>query len=166
LTQKREVQLAPLDINETVTDVVRMATGDALNRRVEIECVLAENLPMVAADRVTIEQVLLNLIVNGMDAMREVSPSARRLTVRTRHDADDAVVVSVVDRGHGIPPDKWGRLFESFFTTKTHGIGLGLSIARSIIEAHHGRIWAESPATGGAAFHFSLRCCEEMPREG
>src|SRR5215469_6029525 len=159
LTQKREMQLRPLNLNDTVVDMLRLVAGDALHRRVHINLELAPDLPLVVADRVSVEQVLLNLVSNGMDAMMATPETERRLTVQTKPHDSDCVQVTVADRGHGIPAAQMGRLFDSFFTTKPQGMGLGLSMARSIIQAHQGRIWAESCAGGGAAFHFILLCC-------
>jgi two-component system sensor kinase FixL len=108
-----------------------------------------------------LQQVLLNLILNGMDAMAEQPQERRRLSVRTPAGADGFVELVVTDRGHGIEPDKLPRLFEPFYTTKTNGMGMGLSISRRIIEAHRGRIWAENNGSGGAAFHVTLPVVQE-----
>ena len=126
-------------------------------RRVRIMRSLDESLPLVAADQAQIEQVLLNLIVNGMDAMHETPESERELTVETRMSGADMVEVAVIDRGCGIPPERLAELFDSFFTTKADGMGVGLSIARWIVLAHGGRIWAANGAAGGAEFRFTLR---------
>jgi two-component system sensor kinase FixL len=157
LMQKREIRLQSVDLNETISDVLRLVTGDALRRRVQIKQHLAPALPRVCADRVYLEQVLLNLIVNGMDAMRDTRESARELIVQTKPNGADSVEVAVLDGGHGIPPEKMPHLFDSFFTTKLDGMGLGLSISRSIIQAHHGRIWAENGTNGGAELHFTVQ---------
>jgi two-component system, LuxR family, sensor kinase FixL len=157
LMQKREIQLQPMDLNQTVDDVLRLTAGDALRRRVQIRTELASDLPQVSADRLHLQQVLLNLIVNGMDSMNEAPEPERQLTVRTKRDGAAGAIVTVRDRGQGIPANKMSLLFDSFFTTKADGMGLGLSIARSIIEAHHGRIWAQNDGTGGAEFHFTVQ---------
>jgi len=156
LTYKRQTKLQPLDLNKTIEDALRLATGDALRRRVHIRRELAPKLPLVHADGPSLEQVLLNLVLNGMDAMNDTPDELRILTVQTKPLSGGAVEVTVADRGHGIPADKMARLFQSFFTTKPEGMGLGLSIASSIIRTHHGRIWAENLTTGGAAFHFTV----------
>jgi two-component system, LuxR family, sensor kinase FixL len=157
LARKREIQLLPLDLNTTIADVLRLVSGDALYRRVQIRRRLNDPLPLAVGDRAYIEQVLLNLIVNGMDAMKDCPEAERELTVESRCDERDTIEVIVTDRGHGIAAEKMPHLFDSFFTTKSEGVGLGLSIARSVIQAHSGRIWAENGSAGGAAFHFTLR---------
>ena len=156
---KREMEMQSFDLNETLLDVLRLVTGDALRRRIQIRKEFAPGLPSVFGDRVHLQQVLLNLIVNGMDAMKNTPEPSRQLTVQTKANGA-GVEVAVTDCGHGIAPDKMPRIFESFFTTKKDGMGLGLSIARSIIEAHRGRIWAESNFLGGATFHFTVRAAQ------
>jgi len=110
----------------------------------------------VRGDRVHLQQVLLNLTINAMEAMAKYPPENRRLTVRTIVNGDSTVEVLVSDSGDGIAPDKLPRLFEPFFTTKPNGMGMGLSIARTIIEAHRGHIRAENNGSGGATFHIAL----------
>ncbi|MGH7936643.1 MAG: sensor histidine kinase, partial [Chthoniobacterales bacterium] len=156
LLRKREMRMEPLDLNETTADVLQFVAGDALRRRVAIRKEFAKGLPLVLGDRASLEQVLLNLIFNGMDAMKDTPESARYFTVRTKLDGDGCVEVAATDNGCGIPPDRMQRLFESFYTTKEEGMGLGLSIARSIIVAHQGRIWAENNAGGGTIFYFTV----------
>jgi two-component system, LuxR family, sensor kinase FixL len=156
LLRKREMEMQPLDLNETVSDVLRFVAGDALRHRVQLQKEFAISDPMVIGDRVHLQQVLLNLIVNGMQAMTNTPETARRLTVRTALKDSRTVAVSVSDTGHGIPSDKLGLIFESFFTTKKDGMGLGLSIAQSIIQAHGGRVRAANDPAGGAEFHFTL----------
>ena len=156
LLSKRELEMQPLNLNDTVSDVLRLVAGDALRRRVQVQGELAVSQPLVIGDRVHLQQVLLNLIVNGMQAMMDQPETARRLTVRTSLKDGRTVAVSVSDTGHGVPPDKLVRIFESFFTTKKDGMGLGLSIAQSIIHAHGGRIWVVNHPAGGAEFQFTL----------
>jgi len=159
LTRKRDPERQPIDVNRTVESALRLVSGDALRRRVQVHLELATDLPLVLADAPSLEQVILNLIVNGMDAMNDTPPRARQVTVKTER-ASGGVMVAVADRGHGIPPERMGRLFESFFTTKRDGVGLGLSISRSIVQAHGGRIWAESTPGGGSTFCFTVRAVE------
>ena len=117
---------------------------------------LAPDLPAVNGDDIQLQQVLLNLIVNGCDAMAEVEPSDRRLLVRTELLDGKDVRVSVTDQGCGIPPEKMEHIFQPFFTTKTQGMGMGLAICRTIITAHGGRLWATNNAKRGAAVQFTL----------
>ena len=139
LLRKREIQMEPLDVNETVSDILRLVAGDAQRRHVQIRHELAPGLPPVFGDQVHLQQVLLNLLVNGMDAMDDVPETTRQLVVRTKPNTSHYVEISVADRGVGITPEKMAQIFELFFTTKQNGMGLGLSIARSIVEAHQGR---------------------------
>ena len=156
--------MGPLDLNNIVADVLRLASDDALHRRVRMVTSLARALPRVTGDRVHLQQVVLNLILNAMDSMRDVPEDRRELTVRTQPAAAGTVVVSVSDSGRGIPEDKLHRIFESFYTTKPDGTGLGLAIARTIVEKHQGRIWAENNPDGGATFRFTL--CVANPGAG
>ena len=156
LMQKRDMRLQPISINDTVAGVLRLVAGDALRRRVSIRREFAADLPQVSADRAYLEQVLLNLIANGMDAMDATTGPARQLTIQTRLNGGGSVEVAVMDFGSGISEAKMPHLFDTFFTTKAEGMGLGLSIARSIIQAHHGRIWAENRAVGGAVLRFAV----------
>ena len=155
LAHKRPLALGPLDVNEVTGEIVKMVASDSSRRGVSLSAELAASLPLVDADRVCLQQVILNLVVNAMDAMDEVQATDRRLLVQTRR-LDDAVEVAVHDSGEGIPPERLPRLFDAFFTTKRDGVGLGLAIARTIIEAHSGRIWAEDHAGRGATFHVTL----------
>jgi signal transduction histidine kinase len=110
----------------------------------------------VYGDRIHVQQVLLNLLFNGMDAMAGIPERERRILVTSATHESRKVMVSVRDRGHGIPPDLLDRIFDSFFTTKKNGMGMGLSIARSLVDLHRGRIWAENAPDGGATFRFTL----------
>ncbi len=157
LVQKQEICLQPMDLNSTIADVLRLTTGDLLRTRVALRNELAPSLPLVFADRVHLQHVVLNVVLNAMDAMKDTPSASRSLTVRTSYDGGDDVEVVVADRGHGIAPDKLSGVFESFFTTKSEGMGLGLSIARSIIRSHRGRIWAENEPDGGASLHFTVK---------
>jgi PAS domain S-box-containing protein len=156
LLRKRELEFKLIDLNVVASNVLRFVDGETHRRGVEIEKQFADTLPVVRGDVIHLQQVLLNLILNGMEAMSESSKSNRRLTIRTAYDGKGNIEVAVEDSGPGIPSERLPRLFDSFFTTKTHGMGLGLSIVRSIVEAHGGRIWAENNASGGACFRFTL----------
>jgi PAS domain S-box-containing protein len=154
LMHKKPLERAAVDLNAIVSDMVRLIEGDAERRGVTLELELGA-LPAVFADRISVQQVVLNLLVNGMDAMDDVEAAERRLTVQTRAGRDE-VVVAISDAGRGVPPDARARLFEAFYTTKPGGLGLGLAIARSIVEAHGGRIDVADQATRGTTFRIAL----------
>ncbi|HEY4592668.1 MAG TPA: MASE1 domain-containing protein [Thermoanaerobaculia bacterium] len=156
MLKKDEVKSLPLDLNELVEEVIDFSHSDLITRNVALTVELAPALPPVLGDRVQLQQVLLNLVLNACEAMKAKPTWERRLTMATAPDADDGVRVSVVDRGTGIPADELERVFEPFFTTKEHGLGLGLSICRSIVAAHGGRLWASNNENGGATFHLTL----------
>jgi PAS domain S-box-containing protein len=155
LAGKRPLERQALDVNELASDILRLVGGDARRRGVALRTELVPALPAIAADRVCLQQVVLNLLVNAMDALDQVEEEDRELVVRTRL-LDDAVEVAVSDTGRGIPADRLPKLFDAFFTTKKDGLGLGLAIARSIVEAHGGRIWAEDHGGRGATFRMTL----------
>jgi len=155
LAGKRPLERQALDMNEVAGEIVTLVRGEARRRGVTVRTELVPSLPAIGADRVSLQQVMLNLVLNGMDAMDQQQAEERRLIVRTRQLAD-TVEVAVSDTGHGIPADRLPRLFDAFFTTKKEGLGLGLAIARSIVEAHGGRIWAEDDDGRGATFRMTL----------
>jgi PAS domain S-box-containing protein len=163
LLRKGEVSHQPLDLSEVVEDVLKIARNDLVNQGVALTVDAAAELPPVAGDRVQLQQVLLNLILNGCDAMTgDAAPGDRRLTVQVCRDDGRGVRVSVADRGPGIPAEKLDAVFEPFFTTKAHGLGLGLAVCRTIIDSHGGRIWAENNAEPpGATFHFHVPFASE-----
>lgn len=155
LLARHEPAREPLDMALLVNDVLRLLGAEARRRQVALVARCDEPLPVVHGDRVQLQQVLLNLVMNAMDAMAGTPSPARQVTVRTFESAG-GVEVTVADQGPGIAADVLPRLFESFFTTKPQGMGLGLSIARSIAVSHNGRLWAESTAGRGATFHLLL----------
>jgi PAS domain S-box-containing protein len=155
--RKRDAPMEPLDFHAAVvSDVLWLAASDARKRHVRIRTDLSDALPAVVGNRTQLQQVLLNLIVNAMDAMSNTPEGNRQITLRTRLDHDGHVAVTVADCGSGVASRDLPRLFESFFTTRSEGMGLGLSIARSIVETHRGRIWAANNESGGATFHFII----------
>jgi len=157
LLKKGEVQQHSLGINEVVQDVLKLMRSDLVNQNVIVDIELAQNLPMVTGDPVQLQQVLLNLVVNACDAMTDCDTPERRLLIRTgMENGNSAVNVSVTDRGGSIPEEKMEQIFKPFFTTKAKGMGLGLSVCRTIIVAHQGKLWATNNADCGATFHFSL----------
>jgi two-component system sensor kinase FixL len=156
MLRKEQVRHSPLDINDVVLDVLKLMRSDLLSRNVTVSTELAADLAPVNGDRIQLQQVLLNLVMNGCDAMDHDSPGDRQLTLRTGGSADGGVIVSVSDRGHGIPPESLEKIFEPFISTKARGVGLGLAVCRSIITAHHGRLWATNNADRGAGIHFTI----------
>jgi len=156
LARKRAMQIESLDLNEVTVEVVKLMEAEALRRNVSVHTDFTAVPATTFGDRVHLQQVLINLILNGMEAMADTPEAERRLLVRTATNGDRRVEISVTDFGQGIAPEKLPRLFDSFFTTKETGMGLGLSIARSIIDAHQGSISAENNADGGATFRFNL----------
>jgi len=156
LMQRRDFSARRVNLAQIVDHVHKLVAGDALHRRVAIRCDVAADLPDIMGDRSHLEQVLVILMVNGMDAMKETPENQREITVSVMRVGEQQVEIAVRDRGHGIAPQNMPQLFDSLFTTKPDGMGLGLSIARSMISAHGGRIWAENAGGGGAIFHFTL----------
>jgi len=156
LTRKRAVQMESLDINEIAAEVVRLMEIEAHRRSVSLHTEFTAAPATIFGHRVRLQQALMNLILNGMEAMADAPEAKRRLFVRTVTNGKRRIEISVSDSGQGIPPEKLPRLFDSFFTTKEDGMGLGLAIARSIVDAHHGRISAENNSDGGATFRFDL----------
>jgi PAS domain S-box-containing protein len=165
-TLNREARMLAFDLNSVIADTLHLFAGDAQRRRVQVLMELSPRLPLVLGDRTQLQQVLINLAINGMDAMAKVSESARYLTVQTRFNCAHHVEVAVMDRGNGIAPNDLPHLFEAFFTTKGDGMGLGLSLAKSIVESHCGRIWAENDPRGGAIFYFTVPVAQNPPTAG
>jgi PAS domain S-box-containing protein len=159
LLKKGEVQSQPMDVNEAVQDVMKLVHSDLLNHGVAAYTELAAGLPAVTADRVQIQQVLVNLVMNACDAMGASDREHRKLLVSTARDNGD-VLIRVTDEGCGISPERLDLIFEPFVTTKEHGMGLGLSVCRTIVAAHAGRLWATNNASRGACFCVSLPACE------
>jgi two-component system sensor kinase FixL len=155
--KKDEVQQHPVQINDVVDDVLKLIRSDLVNQKVTVDTELARHLPTVTGDSVQLQQVLLNLLVNACDAMANCHRSERRLLIRTGiENSSGAVTVSVTDRGGSIPEEKMEQIFEPFFTTKAKGMGLGLSVCRTIMTAHRGKLWATNNVNRGATFNFSL----------
>jgi signal transduction histidine kinase len=156
LVKKGELEFAPVDIASVIGDIVQLVHSDAILRdiRVELECQNA--LPMVRGDRVQLQQVVLNLLINAFDAMKEANAKERSVIVRARTNGANTVEISVRDHGNGLTNGKLAEIFEPFYTTKRDGLGMGLPISRSIVEAHGGRLWAENNAARGATFYFTV----------
>ena len=155
LLQKRPVEMIPIEINEPMRAVLRFLSVTARHRDIFIRTELAEGLPAIMGDRVQLQQVVMNLVMNAIDAMSDSPPGRKVLTVRTQQGQDGLVEVSVSDAGPGIEPAAVASVFDPFFTTKPQGMGLGLSISRTIVQSHGGRIWVESDS-GGATFRLVI----------
>src|SRR6202030_1284516 len=156
LLKKTAPQTAPLDINDLVNEVITLVQREVFSHRVSLRMELAPALPPVLADRVQLQQVLINLVINGIEAMQPVTDQPRQLVIRSRQDEADQVLVTVTDCGVGISAENADQLFNPFFTTKSGGMGMGLSICRSIIEAHGGRLSASGNVGPGATVHITL----------
>jgi signal transduction histidine kinase len=146
----------PLDVNHVVREVIALVQRELTSHRVSLRMELAPSLSVILGDRVQLQQVMLNLVMNGIEAMQSVADRLLELVIRSRQDETQQVLVSVTDCGVGISAENADRLFNAFFTTKTSGMGMGLSICRSIIEAHGGRLWATANVPHGATFQFTL----------
>jgi PAS domain S-box-containing protein len=154
---KKEVSAEPLDLNEATREVIALLLSDLQGQRVVLELDFAEPLPPLKGDRIQLQQVVLNLVRNASEAMNGIADRPKRLLIRTQHEGGD-VRLTVQDSGIGLAAKDAERLFESFYTTKPDGMGIGLSISRSIIEAHHGRLWAMRNDGPGCTFAFSIPC--------
>jgi PAS domain S-box-containing protein len=153
---KKEFTFELLDLNEVTSEVIALSLSDLQRNRVALQSEFAEDLPTISGDRTQLQQVILNLLRNASDAMVGVHDRPRQLLIRTVREEDDRVRVSVRDAGVGIEPQSMNKLFDPFYTTKSDGMGIGLSLSRSIVERHHGRLWAEPNDGPGATFSFSI----------
>jgi len=162
MLRRQELDTRPLDVGELVGSVLALLKADSAERHIRLDVKVPQDLPFVLGDRVHIQQVLLNLIINGMDAIDGSESQDRCVTVIAVADTTRAVQIAVSDTGSGIPPEKLAIVFEPFFTTKTKGMGMGLPICRSIIEAHGGRFWAENNPANGATFRFTVPVADEV----
>jgi len=165
LKKKDANELQEFDVNEVITDALDILRPEALKWGVTLYGHHTRPLP-VRADRVQLQQVILNLVINGMDATRNCAAGHGRMSIQAAAISDFAIEVSVADTGTGIPHDKLSQIFNTFYTTKRHGTGLGLSIARTIVETHGGKIWAENRAGGGAVFRFTLPMSKGITHDG
>jgi C4-dicarboxylate-specific signal transduction histidine kinase len=155
LANKTETEKVPLDINDLVREVIALVQRELISHQVSLRMELAPDLHMITGDRVQLQQVMINLVMNGIEAMQSVTDRPRQLEIRSRPD-ETQVLVSVTDCGVGISAENAERLFNPFFTTKSSGMGMGLSICRSIMEAHGGRLWATANVPHGATFQFTI----------
>jgi len=155
LLQKAPTAMLPLDINAVIREVLTLTSYETSRRGATVQTDLADNIPFILGDRIQLQQVLLNLIINSFDAMGEISDRARRILIKSL-SSSDSVLVEVHDTGNGWHDSDAAVMFDPFFTTKQGGIGMGLTISRSIIENHGGRLWAERGTSQGAILRFTL----------
>jgi PAS domain S-box-containing protein len=156
LARRTSTEKEPVDLNEVIHEVAALAEGEARRLHATVRTEFAAQLPRVLGDRVQLQQVVLNLLLNGLEAMHDVAGRPRDLIIRTHHETDGVVHVEVRDSGCGIDPQRAPRIFEAFYSTKASGLGMGLSISRSIIEQHGGRLWAAPNDGPGMTFHFTV----------
>jgi two-component system, LuxR family, sensor kinase FixL len=161
LLKRQDLNKRPISVDEILREVAALVRSDASARHIRFDVNVADSLPRVLGDVVHLEQVLLNLIVNGMDALDDVKLENRQIRVTAMLDGPKTIEIAVSDSGRGLPAEVLARVFEPFFTTKGNGLGMGLPISRTIIEAHGGRLWAENGKEGGAVFRFTLPIAEE-----
>ena len=156
LAKRTEPQMIALDINEVIHEATLLVQREVLSHGVSLRTELASALPPVLGDRVQLQQVVINLLINGVEAMAPITDRLREIVIRSQQHEDGQVLVAVLDSGIGLDSETAERLFSAFFTTKPSGMGMGLSISRSIIRAHGGRLWASPNADHGAAFQFTV----------
>jgi signal transduction histidine kinase len=155
LFKKSALQRELVDLNEVIKEMTLLLHGEATQYAILVRAEFAVDLPQVMGDRVQLQQVLMNLMMNSIEAMKNVD-GARELTIRSQRDDDGPVLISVSDTGVGLPAEQAEQIFKAFFTTKPNGTGMGLRISQSIIESHGGRLWAADNSPRGASFHFTL----------
>jgi signal transduction histidine kinase len=155
LFKKGAEQHELVDVNELIREMIVLLRNEAARYSISIHSELAENTAKVMADRIQLQQVFMNLMLNGIEATKDVS-TVRELTIRSQRDKDGQLLISVSDTGAGLPLQQPEQIFTAFFTTKAQGTGMGLPISRSIIESHGGRLWATTNSERGATFHFTL----------
>jgi signal transduction histidine kinase len=156
LSKKGAFESVRLDINQVIDDVIALIRRELNVHGIHLRLDLGASLPPVDGDRIQLQQVIVNLLMNGIQAMGAVTDRHRELRIRSREHGSDQILVAVEDSGIGIEPEHAARLFNAFFTTKPDGMGMGLSICRSIIEAHGGQLWATANVPHGARFQFTL----------
>jgi signal transduction histidine kinase len=158
LFTRREFTFEPLELTDAVREVIALSANDFQRNRIVLQPELADDLPIITGDRVQLQQVILNLLRNAAEAMDDVHDRPRQLLIKTEREDGDRVRVTVRDVGVGLPPQSMDSLFDAFYTTKSEGMGIGLFVSRSIVEKHHGRLWAQSNDGPGATFSFSIPC--------
>jgi C4-dicarboxylate-specific signal transduction histidine kinase len=155
ISRKGKWKRQPVDMNQLIREIISLLRNEAQRYSITIRADLDANLPRVIADSVEVQQVMMNLIMNSIDAMKEVDRT-RELAIRSRSGEDRQLIFAVSDTGVGLPQQQMNKIFDAFYTTKAHGIGMGLRISRSIVESHGGRLWAAENSPQGASFYFTL----------
>jgi signal transduction histidine kinase len=155
LFKKGTPQRELVDINQIIREMVALMRGEATRHSISVQTELAGDLPQLVGDRVQLQQVLMNLMINGLDAMKD-GDGTRELAIKSQRVDNDQLQVSVSDTGVGLPQEHAEQIFNAFFTTKIHGTGMGLRISRTIVESHGGRLWASDNSPRGASFYFTL----------
>jgi C4-dicarboxylate-specific signal transduction histidine kinase len=155
LFKKGTPEQEPVDVNEITREMIVLLRGEATRYSISVQMELTSDLPQVMGDRVQLQQVLMNLIMNGIDAMKDVD-GTRELSVKSQRAENEQLLITVSDTGVGLPPQQADEIFNAFFTTKLNGTGMGLRISRSIVESHGGRLWAANNSPRGASFHVTL----------
>jgi two-component system sensor kinase FixL len=161
LLKQESLPLTPVDVNKLIQETTSLVNSDFVISNISLTLDLSADLPTIVGDHIQLQQVILNLVLNGVEAMKGVESGSRELIVRTRYDDPSTVTVVVQDSGIGIDAGKLEKIFDPFFTTKPDGLGMGLSINRTIIETHGGRIWATQSLEGGAIFSFNIPIYKE-----
>ncbi|MFM0150440.1 ATP-binding protein [Paraburkholderia sp. RL18-085-BIA-A] len=165
MVRKGDMELRPVEVGGVVRDIALLVHSDAMAREVRTRFDIADHLPMVFGDKVQLQQVVLNLLLNAFDAVKECDPTERMIETTVREEVGGGVRITVKDRGHGLTVDKMDKIFRPFFTTKPRGLGLGLSISRTIVTAHGGQLWAENNEDKGASFHITLPPGADLQRD-
>jgi C4-dicarboxylate-specific signal transduction histidine kinase len=159
--RKGTPQRALVDVNEVIREMIVLLRGEATRYNIFVQTELTADMPQVMADRVQLQQIMMNLIMNSIDAMKDVD-ATRELAIKSQRGQNGELQVTVSDTGIGLPSKQTDQIFNAFFTTKPHGTGMGLSISRSIVESHGGRLWAADNSARGASFHFTLPTTAEF----
>lgn len=155
LFKKESLQREPVDVNEVIREMIVLLRSEATRYAISMRTELSEDLPQILGDRVQLQQVVMNLVINGIEATKDVT-EPRELAIKSQRAEDERLMVSVSDTGIGLPPQHRDQIFGAFFTTKRDGTGMGLRISRSIVESHGGSLWAADNSPRGASFHFTL----------
>jgi C4-dicarboxylate-specific signal transduction histidine kinase len=156
IRKEQRARKGDVEIDKVILEIIALTRGELVKNAVSVQTQLAEGLPLIRGDRVQLQQVILNLILNAVQAMSDVTERTRELLISTQQEASGPVLVTVQDSGPGFSPESFDRLFDPFYTTKAEGMGIGLTICRSIVNAHGGRIWASRTAGLGATIQITL----------